>query len=892
MNSNAPKTIGPYSISQEIGRGGMGVVYLARDTRLDRDVAIKALPEHLESDPDRLARFQREARALASMNHPNIGAIHGLEVEGGRHYLVLEFVAGESLDARLARGPMDIVEATEIAIQIASALEAAHDKGIVHRDLKPANIMLTPDGTAKVLDFGLARTPEVTGSSTDVTVPPDSPTLTSPVPVHSPTIPGAIMGTAGYMSPEQARGRTVDKRSDIFSFGCVLYEMLTGLRPFSGETVADVLGATLHKELDLSLLPAQTPANVRRVLKRCLAKDKRQRLHDIADVRLELSEPDTIDAPAPPAATSSRRDRLMQILVPILIVVAAWAWINRPRTQTTEQPRAELPVVWFEQEIEGIVDTVLLSPDGTKVVYALDFGEKVWLRSLDQAEPRELDIPDDAAILGWSDDSSTVYYADGLVGLREAKGLWRLDVARNTKRFVAEMPSDGFVFTGAPSITEVAGERLILSLAAAGLFEFDIDGGEARHVVEPVDGEILISPSALPGTSAVIFSNVNDGKLELLEEGERTTILERPGARLGMATYAHPGVVFFEVYGSDQLAGVWAVRFSIDERRVIGAPIRVFDRGEISPSRSGQLVFVPESRGQPHLRELVWFDPAGATVEAAFGQPLYDMLHPALHPDGERVVVSARADGLAERTLDLHVLNLRTGARSQLSDDLGSDIFPAWRNDGESILFNTWAAGVRHLRERSPNSQESVRTIDDRVGRFDLSADGEYLLIALDTLDYIRKSSDERNTFADVGSWDFDLHPDAKFIAYVPAPASGIVLRPFPSGEGRTQVVSGEAEWLRFSPDGRSLFYWVGDTLMSAPVDLSGSQPVVGSPNRVLSASDHSLRPRTGYDFGPDGRLLMIRATEEELSETRTSRLTVIQNWPEALDLKPDADGR
>ena len=889
MSASTPKRIGPYVITREIGRGGMGIVYLARDTRLERDVAIKALPEHLESDPDRLARFQREARALASMNHPNIGAIHGLEVESDKHYLVLEFVAGESLDARLARGPMDTAEATEIAIQIASALEAAHDQGIVHRDLKPANIMLTPEGTAKVLDFGLARTPDVTGSSTDVTVPPDSPTLTSPMPVHSPTIPGAIMGTAGYMSPEQARGRTVDKRSDVFSFGCVLYEMLTGLRPFSGETVADVLGATLHKELDLSQLPAETPANVRRVLRRCLAKDKRQRLHDIADARLELSEPETVEHAAAP--TSPRRDRIVQVLVPILIVVAAWAWINRPTAPTTVQLPAELPVVRFEQEVEGEVEPILISPDGTMVAYTLDF-ERTWLRLLDQPEPRELDIPTGAAILGWSEDSTSIYYAEGLVGLREAKSLWKFDVERGTRRFVAEMPDTGFLWTMGPCITEVGGDRLVLSMSAAGLFEFSLDGGTARQIVEPVGDEVLISPSAIPGTDAVLFSNVTEGRLELFEDGERTTILERPGTKLGMACYAEPGIVFFEVFGADQLTGIWAVRFSVDEKKAVGSPIRVFGEGVVSPSRTGQLVFMAANRRPAHARELVWFDPATTALSPAFDQTLFDMRHPALNADGERVVVSARPSSQSEVPLDLFVLNLRTGARSQLTDDLGSDIFPAWRSDGETVVFNTWGAGVRSVRERGADGREAARTIDSRVGRFVLSPDDEFMLVAIDTLDYYRSGSDERVVFIDDSDWDFDLHPSKDYVAYKPLGTPGIVIRPFPSGEGRTQVVDQPAQRLHFAPDGKSLYYWAGEALMSVSIDLSGPQPIVGSPRVVLQASDHRLFPGAAFDIGRDGRLLMIRATDEELNETNESVLTVIQNWPEALDLKPDADGR
>ena len=262
------ESIGPFRIERELGRGGMGEVFLGHDTRLDRRVAIKALPAHLASDPDRLARFQREAKVLASLNHPGIGAIYGLEEANGHSYLILEYVEGETLADQLTKGAIPVNEALSIARQIAEALEVAHEKGVIHRDLKPGNVMVTPDIVVKVLDFGLARTAEGLPSSTSAPATADSPTIDSPAPVNSPTIPGVILGTAGYMSPDQARGKPVDKRSDIFSFGCVLYEMLTGAKPFQGETVADSIGATLHKTIDLERLPPTTPANVRRVLKR------------------------------------------------------------------------------------------------------------------------------------------------------------------------------------------------------------------------------------------------------------------------------------------------------------------------------------------------------------------------------------------------------------------------------------------------------------------------------------------------------------------------------------------------------------------------------------------------------------------------------------------------
>lgn len=365
-----PAAIGPFQIERVLGRGGMGVVYLATDTRLDRQVAIKALPSDLAADPDRLARFQREAKVLASLNHPNVGGIHGLEQADGHQYLVLEYIEGETLADRLGAGPIPVTDALSIAKQIAEALEAAHEKGVIHRDLKPANVMLTPEGAVKVLDFGLARTADGSPSSANATVRPDSPTVIAAA-RHSPTIPGVIMGTAGYMSPEQARGKPVDKRSDIFSFGCVVFEMLTGAGPFPGETVTDSLGAILHREPNWSMLPVATPRRVRELLTNCLAKDRKNRLHDIGDARLELeramtgNEPNVIEPGVP------RPRRLMPTLLIGLVgglamlVLGAGLWrAFGPRPNIASEPQC----VAINMPPELVVSSGGLTADGRTLV--------------------------------------------------------------------------------------------------------------------------------------------------------------------------------------------------------------------------------------------------------------------------------------------------------------------------------------------------------------------------------------------------------------------------------------------------------------------------------------------------------------------------------------------
>ena len=331
--------IGPYELIREIGRGGMGVVYLARDTRLDRNVAIKALPETLARDADRLARFEREAKLLAALNHAHIATIYGLEEAEGNQYLILEYVEGETLAERLERGAIPVDETLSIAKQIAEAVESAHDQGIIHRDLKPANIKCSEDGEVKVLDFGLAKAIETQAmTATEIA---DSPTVAG----RSPTLAGTVLGTAGYLSPEQARGRSVDKRTDIFSFGCLLHEMLTGRMTFAGETAADSIGAVLHREPDWSRLPRDLPPTVHLLLRRCLAKDRKRRLQDIGDARVEIEDAVSNDGDSsrllgtalPHATPVLRQNRarailgVMALLTVVSIIVAGWSFFTHRR---------------------------------------------------------------------------------------------------------------------------------------------------------------------------------------------------------------------------------------------------------------------------------------------------------------------------------------------------------------------------------------------------------------------------------------------------------------------------------------------------------------------------------------------------------------------------------
>ncbi len=419
--------IGVYEILRELGRGGMGEVYLARDTRLDRQVAIKALPAHLATDPDRLARFQREAKVLASLNHPGISAIYGLEEVGGHQYLILEFVEGQTLADRLTRGAIPIDEALSLAKQIAEALEVAHEKGIVHRDLKPGNVMITPEGATKVLDFGLARTIDGTPSTSNVNT--DSPTITTP-PLNSPTIAGVIMGTAGYMSPEQARGKGVDKRSDIFSYGCILYEMLSGAQPFRGETVADSLGAILHREPDWGLMPSAVPLRVRELLKSCLAKDRKHRLHDIGDARLVLERHSNAEPETEIAGTHRTGREILAWTIGLLgVLFASASWLLGPSPNRIMPQQSLLQFTIPAPpgtELSPEYVNLSIAPNGRSVVFCAKEPSRpmrLWVRDFDAASSRCLEGTEGASMPFWSPDSQSIaFFAGGALCRISARG--------------------------------------------------------------------------------------------------------------------------------------------------------------------------------------------------------------------------------------------------------------------------------------------------------------------------------------------------------------------------------------------------------------------------------------------------------------------------------------
>ncbi len=694
-----PAAIGPYKVERELGRGGMGEVYLARDTRLDRHVAIKAMPAHLAQDPDRLARFQREAKVLASLNHPGIGAIYGLEEATGHQYLVLEYVEGETLADRLAKGPIPVDEALPMARQIAEALEVAHEKGVIHRDLKPGNVMVTPDGVVKVLDFGLARTGDGAPSTTKAPAPADSQAVTSPARfANSPTIPGVIMGTAGYMSPEQARGKPVDKRSDIFSFGCVLYEMLTGTMPFRGETVADSIGATLHKESDFTLLPARTPRRVRELLTDCLAKDRNSRLRDIGDARLELER----------AVTEPREElrdtgamrpwwRSAGVLATAsLLAVAAVAvsWILRFQSDgTSGTPTGRDVVRTAIMPPKGMtyrigVGSVALSPDGSRIAIALrprdaTTDRYLYMREISQLEFRKLAGTEGAAFPFWSPDGKSIaFFADGK--------LKRIDLADGIVRVLCDAPG------GRGGSWGSKGTIVFAPSSTGGLWRVGDSGGTPIQITTPksVD-EPHRMPHMLPdGERFLFYIFGKDAPGIYAFDPDKKESKFVMGAE-SEARFVEPGLIAF-VRDSNLMVQPFDPRSL--ELSGIARPIAAgvhqnsaLHFNNIGLAAGGILVYQPLLPARRFRLE--WVNRNGVAMPIAV--PPVAMVPAStaltLAPDGRRAVATVRSN---DAKVSLLMLDLERGTQVPIGDPtwFGAGV-PLWSADAQSVLCSAQYVG-------------------------------------------------------------------------------------------------------------------------------------------------------------------------------------------------------
>ncbi len=851
----------------------MGEVWRARDTTLDRDVAIKVLPEAFAADAERLARFEREAKVLASLNHTNIGHIYGLEQSGDTRALVLELVEGPTLADRIADGPIPLDEALPIAKQIAEALEAAHEAGVIHRDLKPANVKVKDDGTVKVLDFGLARA--IAGDKSASALG-DSPTITEMA-----TRSGIILGTAAYMSPEQAKGRPVDRRTDIWAFGAVLYEMLTGQRAFPGEGVSESLASVLTQAPDWAALPPATPSAVHRLLRRCLNKDVKRRIPDIGMAGIEID--DALETPevgagwTVPAASLAVWQRPLPLLVSVALLVTATGlgvW-----TLTRPGPGAPTPVTQFTvmpTESHRLRGNVALSPDGRTLVYIgirEDDVSQIYRRSMGRLDAVPLGGSDGATALSVSPDGDWVaFHAGGTV----------------KKVSLAGGPPVSLCEGGACGVHWGTNDRIVFGNGPSGLWQVSAAGGSPAAItaIDDERGELAhADPEMLPGGEAVLFFVVRASEPQLavvaLATGERRVLVEGTSPR-----FVSSGHI---VFARD--TSLWAVPFDRNALEVTGDAVPLREGVEVNAQgfarfalgRDGTLVHVPA--GITRSTSVVWVDREGTVTPLIDNRPDV-FLHPRLSPDGTQVAVSL--DVGSER--QIWVADIERGTLARLTFAGTQNRVPAWTPDGDRI---TYASG------------ESSQSLDLYWKRADGAGMAEPLLTGEENLRAVSWTPDGQHlAFYEITAngrdiWDlpddgtpapflvtpFDertptFSPDGRWLAYV-SDESGrdeVYVQPYP-GPGGKQLVSteGGTEPL-WSRDGRELFYRQTSRLMAVSVETEPGFSA-GLPRVLFEGYETDPNAITNYGVSLDGqRFLMIQSEEGALTQ-----ITVSQHWLEEL---------
>ena len=822
--------LGHYDVTALIGEGGMGQVYLAADTKLNRQVALKILPEAFATDPDRLARFQREAQVLASLNHPGIAAIYGIEEQDGTRALVLELVEGPTLADRISKGPIPLDEALPIAKQIAEALEAAHEAGVIHRDLKPANIKVKEDGTVKVLDFGLAKALDTTPEGD----PSPSPTLTAAA-----TQMGVIMGTAAYMSPEQAAGQTADKRSDLWSFGVVLFEMLTAQRLFTGETVSHVLAKVLERELDFSTLPTSTPAPIKRLLRRCLERKPKRRLSDAGEALIHLEEATTTPVEDPSLATAVTpvaqpavwRQALPLALAAVIVgsLITGLAVWTMTRPDVGDLMRfAIVPPDTAPLDVSGRNRHLVISPDGTQIIYGSP-GGSLHVRPIDEL----IGVP----LRGGENARGPFVSPDGQwVGFVRPGTLQKVSIFGGPPVTLAESPSG---FLGASWETD---DQVIFG-TGAGLFRVSGDEGEpeALTTLDTEQGENTHSwPFVIPDREAVVFV-ISTGAPRSTGQLAVLNLATDEVTRLGLAGVSPHYVSTGHLVYASADGSVRGVPFDANSLEVTGNPVPLIEsvRGnasgaaDFSISDNGRLVYVAGTAGSGAAQSLVWVDRDGRE-EAIDAEPRnYRGLRVA--PDGERAAVVVR-DG--DGNEDVLIYDLVRDIPTRLTFDAASDSFPVWSPDGKRVVFASLRGGgvIRRLFSKAADGTGEVQrltTAETYQISSSWSSDGTAMVvverdpqnglfdIAVLAMDDERASETLIETeFNDVFP---EISPDRQWIAYE-SNESGqreIYVRPFPNVDtGKWQVSRGGGRKPMWAPDGRELFYRrpADSAMMVAPI--------------------------------------------------------------------------
>jgi len=858
--------IGPYEITGHLGSGGMGEVYRAADTTLNRDVALKRLPAAVSDDVDRIARLKREAQLLASLNHPNIAHVYGLETDGDALTLAMELVEGPTLADRIAAGPMSIGDVLPIAQQIAEAIEYAHERGVIHRDLKPANIKVAPDGRVKVLDFGLAKALEGDGSDRGTLGPSDHAlTMTSPAITQM----GIILGTAAYMSPEQAKGRTADRRADIWSFGVVLYEMLTGRMAFAAETVSETLAQVLMKEPDLGLLPASVPPAIRSLLNRCLTRDPRSRLQAMGEARIAIEDvlagrtptPESTGPAEPPAGRRAFLAAAGLAIVFLLatVTLATWRWL---------EPAPERPTIQFTVPApEGLqFGTPVLSPDGRYMVHiAADSGTnlRLMIHVFSEATTRVL---------------------TGTDGVR-ADGAWSpngRDLAFTTGDTIKRVPASGGpaqeickVTSSATGLSWGAEDEILFSARGGQLFRVSARGGEPVVAldVDASRGERgLSNPVFLPDGRHYFFVAWSDSSRQAyvgsLDSAERVlldgiTSAVRYGS--GHVLFLREGSLMAQPFDPDALALTGEAFTVVAE---IADPAAT--SGGFSTSNTGTLAYRSGSRQRSS--QLLWFDRTG-TQKAVASQPgsFSDI---ELSLDDRYVAFESGSPG------DIYVFDLDTGLTTRVTTDESRDADPVWSPDGRQIAFRGDRDGHVYARAFGVVGADAVLYKGD-ARESPASWSRDYLTFEADGDIWALPSGGDgqpiRVTETPFSENSSQISPDGRWVAYMSnEPGSEqVFVQSFPDPGVKRQVSSAGGSSPRWSRDGKELFYISpARQMMAVPIMATGTSFDSGAP-RALFEVHVTGTGEANYAVSADGRFLVNVPDEDR----NTHPVTVILNW-------------
>ena len=917
---------GPYQILSKLGEGGMGEVYRARDTTLNRDVALKVLPDALAGDPDRLARFRREAQVLASLNHPNIAHIHGFEQassgQTATFAIVMELVEGPTLADRIEQGPIAPADAWPIARQIADALEAAHDLGIVHRDLKPANIKVRDDGTVKVLDFGLAKALDPADPASQASIS-NSPTLTARA-----TQMGMILGTAAYMAPEQARGRAVDRRADIWAFGVVLYEMLSGRRAFEGEDISITLAGVLKEDVKWDALPADLPAPIRRLLRRCLEKDPKRRLGAISDARLELDEAtgpsEAAVASAPPSGIGRKERWIWASLALIgLLTAGGVAWTLAPR------PEVAPPVTRFdifppgEGAFSGNPPRFAVSPDGQSLVFSAAPGpgkpDQLFLRRLDSMEVTPIPGTEsgNSGLLPqspfWSPNGRHVafFVQTERVGMEGASRLKTVDLQGGGVQSVCELPSNN-----ASGSWNADGVMLVSSQETKGIQRVPASGGIPAPVttLDASRNEVAHRwPQFLPDGRHFIYQVQTTDRngwaffVGSIDSAERKLLVQSEYAR-----FAAPNTL---LYVRD--ANLFAQTMDAATQELRGDPVKIASgvyslntngRAGFSASDNGVLVYrsspeLIQSQAAPN-RQLTWVDRAGRPLGTIGVSTTASRLR--LSPKADRVALLEFSMGRSssEAVGTLWVADVSRNVKAPLTSGAAQALSPAWSAAGDRVLFASRpGTGNMSLHERVASGATPASALYEQAGLnlmpVDESTDGKLVVFVggkagLRSLHILTRSTGTTTPYL---TDEFDrpqasLSPDGRFLAYVSNESNAyqVIVQTFPDpSHGKWPISTNGGLHPRWRRDGQELFYVdAEERLVAVPVTTTGRDFVPGKPAPLFTLPISTLVNLFGaayvYDAAPDGQRFLVSA--QSTGAAQRLPLTVTTNWTSLLKQK------